>query len=75
MLLVHADIQAAAQYAAEGHLHIRERRPKLYHKVWQQPPSDGRRVRHAHPGIMASAYSTAVTVPATLDLEKMVLRK
>ena len=29
----------------------------------------------SYPGIMASAYSTAVTVPATLDLEKMVLRK
>ena len=29
----------------------------------------------AYPGIMARAYNTAVTVPATLDLEKMVLRK
>ena len=29
----------------------------------------------SYPGIMASAYRTAVTVPATLDLEKMVLRK
>jgi len=28
-----------------------------------------------HPGTIAKAYSTAVTVPATLDLEKMVLRK
>ena len=28
-----------------------------------------------HPGTIARAYSTAVTVPATLDLEKMVLRK
>lgn len=30
---------------------------------------------YAYPGTIARAYRTAVTVPATLDLEKMVLRK